>query len=161
MFVNFNDLPDHARVWIYQADRPLTDREVETISVALDAFTKTWKAHGNDLKSSYLIKYEQFIIIAVDEGFNAASGCSIDASVHIIQEIEKELNLDLMNKMIVSFKDGENINTVSMEQFKEFARLNKINDKTLVFNNMVAQKSEFESNWEIEAAKSWHARYLN
>lgn len=161
MFVDFKDLSDSSRVWIYQADRPFSNEEVKKIAEKLYVFTNNWKAHGAALKASYQIKYNQFIIIAVDEHYSGASGCSIDASVHTIQELEKELGIDLMNKMNVSFKDGENINTVSMQQFKEFAKQDKIKASTLVFNNMVTSKADFQSAWEVEARQSWHARFLN
>ncbi len=161
MFVDFNDISPSARIWIYQCDRKFSEEELLRIKTKLNAFTDNWKAHGSELRASYTIKYDQFIIIAVDEGLNSASGCSIDASVHTIQELEHELQLELMDKMKVSFKDGENINTVTMQQFKEFAKQNKINSNTLVFNNMVSSKEAFESSWEIEAGQSWHARFLN
>ena len=161
MFADFKDLPDSSRVWVYQANRELTEKEIENISKKLKEFVTTWKRHGDDLKASFLIKYNQFIVLAVDESFNNVSGCSIDASVHTIQELEKELGVDLMNKMNVSFKDGLSINTVSTQQFKEFAKQDKITSNTLVFNNMIASKGEFETVWEIEAKDSWHARLLN
>ena len=160
MFVDFKDLPDNSRIWIYQSDRSFSDLEVTLISERLYSFKNSWTAHGNLLRASYLIKYNQFIIIAVDEDQNDASGCSIDASVHTIQELEKEMGADLMNKMNISFKDGENINTVSMQQFKEFAKQDKIKVNTLVFNNMVSSKADFESHWEVEAGQSWHAQFL-
>ena len=161
MLVDFNDLPDSSRIWVYQADRSFTDIEVEQVSDKLAEFVQNWKRHGDDLKASFQIKYNQFIVLAVDENFNNVSGCSIDASVHIIQELQKDFEVDLLNKMNVSFKDGKNINTVSMKQFREFAKLDKINSNTIVFNNMVTSKVDFETAWEVEADQSWHARLLN
>ncbi|MDJ0645440.1 MAG: ABC transporter ATPase [Flavobacteriaceae bacterium] len=161
MFVDFKDLSDNSRVWIYQSGRQFTSEEIKKVSERLQEFIRGWKAHGADLKASFQIKYNQFIILAVDENHGGATGCSIDASVHTIQELEKELDVDLMNKMKVSFKDGENINTVSMQHFKEFAKQDKIKADTLVFNNMVTSKAEFESAWEVAASQSWHARFLN
>ena len=52
-------------------------------------------------------------MLAVDESFNTVSGCSIDSSVRFIQALEKELQLELMNKMNVTFKDNEHINLVN------------------------------------------------
>ncbi len=161
MLVDFRDLPDNSRVWVYQADRSFTDIEVKQISDKLTTFVQQWKRHGDDLKAAFQIKYNQFIVLAVDEDFNNVSGCSIDASVHIIQSLQEEFEVDLLNKMNVSFKDGENINTVSMKQFKEFAKLDKIKNNTVVFNNMVTSKVDFETSWEVEANQSWHARFLN
>jgi len=161
MLVEFKELPNTSRVWVYQADREFTDKEVDEITKQLTSFVSNWKRHGDDLKASFLLKYKQFIILAVDENFNDVSGCSIDASVHIIQELQQQFNIDLLNKMNVAFKDGANINTVSLKQFKEFAKIDKINNNTLVFNNMITSKADFESVWEVEASNSWHARFLN
>lgn len=161
MLVDFNTLPEASRVWVYQANRALTDIEVKQISAKLELFVTNWKRHGDDLKASFQIKYNQFIILAVDEDFNNVSGCSIDASVHIIKQLQQEFEVDLLNKMNVAFKDGDHINTVSMQQFKDFAKANKVNANTLVFNNMVDSKAALANAWEVEASKSWHARFLN
>ncbi len=160
MFVDFKLLPDTSRVWIYQAEREFTENEVEQISEKLHTFVVNWKRHGEDLKASFKIEYNQFIILAVDENYNDVSGCSIDASVYIIRELEKDFRVDLLNKMIVSFKDGTTINTVSLKDFKEYAKLDKINANTVVFNNMIQSKADFESAWEVEASESWHAKFL-
>ncbi len=160
MFVDFNSLPDTSRVWIYQADREFTQDEVEQISEKLNVFVANWKRHGDDLKTSFQIKYNQFIVLGVDENYNDVSGCSIDASVHIIKELQKEFEVDLLNKMIVSFKDGDNVNTVSLKDFKTYVKLEKINADTVVFNNMITSKGDFETAWEVEASKSWHAKFL-
>jgi len=160
MFVDFKLLPDSSRVWIYQADKEFTENEVEQISEKLYTFVSNWKRHGDALKASFKIEYNQFIILAVDENYNDVSGCSIDASVHIIKTLQNEFEVDLLNKMIVSFKDGTNVNTVSLKNFKEYAKLQKINATTVVFNNMIQSKADFESAWEVEASKSWHAKFL-
>ena len=70
------------------------------------------------------------------------------------------LNIDLLNKMKIAFKDGDNVNTVSLADFKEYARQQKIKGDTMVFNNLVQSKDELESTWETPAANSWHARFL-
>jgi hypothetical protein len=43
-----------------------------------------WAAHGTSLVSSYQLKYNRFIILAVDQDVQSATGCSIDASVEFI-----------------------------------------------------------------------------
>ena len=160
MFVDFNTLPDSSRVWVYQADRAFTAIEGKEIEEKLTPFVHHWKRHGEDLKASFLLKYNQFIVLAVDEKYNDVSGCSIDASVHIIKQLQEDLKVDLLNKMNITFKDGDNINTVSMTQFKEYAKLEKITPNTLVFNNMIVSKAELFSAWEVKASESWHAKFL-
>lgn len=160
MYVDFSLLPDTSRVWVYQADRSFTNDEVKEIKQQLIPFVQNWKRHGEDLKASFQIKYDQFIILAVDENFTNVSGCSIDASVHIIQELQEKFGIDLLNKMNVTFKDGNNVNTVSLAAFKEYAKLEKITSNTLVFNNMVTSKTDLKSSWEVKASDSWHAKFL-
>ena len=160
MYTEYNNLPDNARVWIYQSNREFTNKEIEIISSKAIDFINSWTRHGDDLKGSFTIKYNQFLIIAVDESFNSVSGCSIDASVHFVQQLEKELQLDLLDKMNISFKSGNHINLVKLTDFQSFAKDKKITEDTIVFNNMVATKKDVENNWEIPAKESWHKRFL-
>jgi len=160
MFVVYKNLPSNSRVWVYQSEREFTQEEIDFISKNAIQFIENWTKHGSDLQGSFTIKYNQFLVLAVDEGFNNVSGCSIDASVHFVQELEKSLEVDLMNKMNISFKDGDNINIVKMNLFKEFAKENKVNTDTVVFNNMITTKDDFENKWEVPASQSWHKRFL-
>lgn len=160
MFVDYEDLPNDSRVWVYQSDREFSPAEVDYISSQAIEFINQWTKHGTDLKGSFTIKYNQFLILAVDQGFNNVSGCSIDASVHFVQALENKLNVDMMDKMNISFKVGEHINVVKMNVFRQFAKEQKIKADTLVFNNMIATKQELEEKWEVPAEQSWHKRFL-
>ena len=160
MFVKFENLPMHSRVWIYQSDRKFTTQEEEFISEKAILFIDQWTKHGADLQGSFVIKYNQFLVLAVDEGFNNVSGCSIDSSVRFVQEIEKLLRVDMMNKMNISYREGESINSVKMTIFKEYVKTRKITSKTIVFNNMVSTKQDLITLWEVPLIKSWHKRFL-
>ncbi|MEX1383981.1 ABC transporter ATPase [Lutibacter sp.] len=160
MFIKFDDLDKNARVWIYQSSRAFSNNEVEIIKGKTTNFIENWLRHGDHLKASFCIKYNQFVILAVDENFNEVSGCSIDASVNLIKSLEKDFSVDLTNKLNISFKDNSNINVVSMADFQKYAKQQKITANTIVFNNMVTSKGEFENNWEVTADKSWHKRFL-
>lgn len=160
MLVKFEDLDDAARVWVYQSSREFSNEEVQEISLKIETFISNWKRHGDDLKASYTIKYNQFIVISVDENYNEVSGCSIDASMNLMKQLEKEFSADLTNKLNISFKDNSNINIVPMADFQKYAKQEKITSKTVVFNNMVTTKFDFENNWEVTADKSWHKRFL-
>jgi hypothetical protein len=160
MFTEYKNLPNNSRVWIYQSDREFTIIEIEFIASKAAEFINSWTRHGDNLKGSFTIKYNQFLVLAVDENFNNVSGCSIDSSVRFIQKLESELQLDLMDKMNISFKEGEDINLVKLNDFKRFAKEKKVTQETIVFNNMVNTKEDFENNWEIPARQSWHKRFF-
>jgi len=160
MYIEYKNLPQNSRVWIYQSDRKFTAKEIEFISVRAKDFINQWTRHGDDLKGSFTFKYNQFLVLAVDESFNTVSGCSIDSSVRFVQALEKELQLELMNKMNVTFKDNEHINLVKLADFQRYAKEQKVTLETIVFNNMVATKEDFENKWEVPARESWHKRFL-
>lgn len=160
MLVDFNELNNQSRVWIYQSNREFNETELVAVKTEIENFLAGWKRHGEDLKASYKIVYNQFIVLAVDENYNEVSGCSIDASVNKIKQLESILGVDLTNRMHVSFKINDAINVVSLADFQKFAKEQKIKPNTLVFNNLVTTKEEFTVNWEIPAEKSWHSRFL-
>lgn len=160
MFVPFETLPDTSRVWIYQANRPFSEQEIQEISQKLQIFVNQWTAHGADLKASFDIKYNRFITLALDQKMNMATGCSIDASVQFIQQLEKEYQVDLLDKMNVSYKQGEFIAYKTLTDFRKMAKEKAVSPKTIVFNNLVNNKAEYLSEWEVPASESWHNRFL-
>ncbi len=160
MLFEFKDLADNSKVWIYQSNREFTANEVDEVCILIEKFVGNWKRHGDDLKASYQIKYNQFIVLAVDESYNNISGCSIDASANLFKQIEDKYNVELFNKLNTAFKDGDNINIVSLSEFQKYVSEQKINIKTIVFNNMVQTKKELETKWEVAAEESWHSRYF-
>ena len=160
MLVDFNTLPDDSRIWIYQANRTLTEDEVSEIETKLSKFIQEWTVHGAYLNAGFEIKYKRFIVIALDQERNAATGCSIDASVHFIMQLEKDYDIDLMDKMNVSFKQGEYITYKSLIDFKKLAKNKGVSANTIVFNNLVVNKGEYEDHWEVPAIESWHSRFF-
>ena len=160
MIVDFNTLPEESRVWIYQANRSFTEIEIEELKSKLEVFLENWTAHGGELQAGYNILYKRFIVIGLNQQSNKATGCSIDASVHFIQHLEKEYNVDLLDKMNVSYKQGEFIAYKTLTDFRKMAKDRAVSKNTIVFNNLVATKAEFDENWEVSASESWHSRFL-
>lgn len=160
MFIPFNELPDTSRVWIYQANRSFSESEITEISSRLQQFLGSWTAHGANLNASFEIRYKRFIIIALDQKVNAATGCSIDASVNFIQQLEKDYNVDLLDKMNVSYKQGEHIAYKNLIDFRKMAKEKAVSPNTIVFNNLVNTKAEYLDEWEVPASESWHNRFL-
>ncbi|QLG46673.1 ABC transporter ATPase [Costertonia aggregata] len=160
MLVDFNDLPETSRIWIYQANRSFTKDELQEVSAALDDFLTHWTAHGSNLKAGYEIRYNRFIVLGLDQSMASASGCSIDASVHFIQSLEKKYAIDLLDKMNVSYKQGEYIAYKPLSDFKKMAKQKAVSSNTIVFNNLVTNKLEYLEHWEVPASESWHARFM-
>ena len=160
MIVEFNTLPETSRVWIYQANRTFTEDELSEIKTKLIGFLGRWSTHGKDLEASFELKYKRFIVIALNQEKNEASGCSIDDSVAFIQQLEKDYNVDLLDKMNVSYKQGEFIAYKTLKDFRQMAKDKAVSKNTIVFNNLVANIAEYKENWEVQASESWHSRFL-
>lgn len=160
MLVNFKDLSGESKIWIYQSNRSFSDEEISQVSKDIETFLEAWSAHGKQLKTSYLFKYKRFIVIGADETESSASGCSIDSMVHFIQGLEKEHDVDLLDKMNVSYKHGEYVAFKPLLDFKKMVKQKAVNANTIVFNNLVSTKQEFLDFWEVPLKESWHSRFL-
>ena len=133
---------------------------MEELHTFMKGFITQWTAHGKSLRAAYEIPYKRFIIIGLDQSQSSASGCSIDASVHFIQELEKKYGVDLLDKMNVTFKQGEYVAYKPLADFKRMAKDKAISKNTVVFNNLVNNKQEYEESWEVPASESWHSRFF-
>lgn len=160
MLTEFNALPDDSRIWIYQCNRTFTDTEVEELRIRISAFLEDWTAHGSQLQAGFKMPYNRFIIIGLDQTQSSASGCSIDASVHFIQSLEKTYDVDLLDRMNVSFKQGKFIAYKDLKDFKKMVKNKSVSAQTIVFNNLINNKAEFEEYWEVPMEESWHSRFL-
>ena len=160
MYIPFENLPPESKIWIYQSNRKFTDDEFSEIKTSVENFVQNWAAHGTSLEASYLLKYNRFIIFAVNQETQVATGCSIDKSVQFIQELEQKYNVDLLDKMNVTFKNGEFVAHKTLIEFKKMAKDKAVTGSTIVFNNLVNNIEEFNDAWEVPAEDSWHSRFF-
>lgn len=160
MYTPFDTLPEESKIWIYQSNRKFSDDEMTEIETDLKVFVENWAAHGTSLTASYLLKYNRFIILAVNQEEQMATGCSIDASVVFIQSLEQKYKVDLLDKMNVTFKVGEHVAHKTLLDFKKMAKDKAVTGETIVFNNLVNNIAEFNESWETPAADSWHSRFF-
>ena len=160
MLVEFKELPNTARIWIYQCNRSFSPTELGEIHQLMQVFLTQWTAHGAELKAGYEIPYNRFIVLGLDQSLNSASGCSIDASVHFIQQLEEKYKVDLLDKMNVSYKQGEFVSYKPLKDFKKMAKERAVSKNTVVFNNLVTTKQEYLEHWEVPASESWHAKIM-
>ena len=160
MIVPFDELPEESRIWIYQSNRVFTVEELDFIKVNANDFLNNWTAHGAELQVAIDIPYDRFLVIALNESLQSASGCSIDSSVRFIQNLEKKLGVILLDKMNVTYRIRNKIEYISLKDFRKMAKKKLLNSDVIVFNNLVINKKEYNSLWEVPAISSWHARYF-
>src|SRR3954466_6970271 len=113
------EFSQHSRVWIYQADKKLTGEVVQQIQQELDKFTTGWTAHNNQLKAKGEVRYNRFLILIVDESQAGASGCSIDKSVHFMQQIEQAFGINLFDRFNLAYRDADKVLSLPRQAFEE------------------------------------------
>ncbi len=160
MFIPFDTLPSNARLWIYQSDRSLNTDEEKILSSELEQFCEQWKAHGQDLKTSFAIEHHHFVILAVDENYNDASGCSIDGSVRIFKSLQEKTGISFLDRSRVAFRLENEIKTFALPELKNLFSSGRLTASTQTFNNLVATKSDFDKGWLTPVEKSWLVKYL-
>ncbi len=157
--IAFDTLPDTARLWIFAADRRLSDHERELLLDATDGFLSEWAAHGVPLHAGRELRLDRFLIIGVDEQAAGVSGCSIDALVRGLKGLEEELSVKLIDNAPVLYRDGDSIRRVSRARFQELVAEGSVALETPVFNNTLARVGDLRAGrWEVPASESWHAR---
>lgn len=165
MYVDFDKLPDNARVWVYQANRPLTDADVMFIQQALHPALSQWAAHGQPLLASAQVIENRFVVLGVDEGYNLPSGCSIDSSVRTLQEISHQLgdrteSVDFFDRSAAIQAVDGSVRTIPLPMVKAAVQDGVLTPETTVFNTLVKTKAEFLADWHVRAADSWLRRYF-
>ena len=160
MYIPFHQLPPHARVWIYQASRPLTNAEVEELNPVLTQFVTEWTSHGQKLLASAQIFHNQFLIIANDEDINSPSGCSIDASVHFVKQLEERLGVSFFDRTQLAFLSNDEIKVVPLKAVKEEVQAGNITPNTLYFDNTASTAKQIKESWPKPAQQSWLSRYF-
>lgn len=149
-----------SRVWIYQSNQLFSKEQLPEINAKLEQFVNNWVAHSRQLRAFGKVFHQRFIVLMVDESSAGASGCSIDASVHFIQKLETAYNVNMFDRLLFSYKENGVIKTAHREQFTELYQGGYINDKTLVFDNLVKTKEDFDTAWIKPLGNSWHKRMV-
>lgn len=155
MYVPYNKISSNARVWIYQSDRIFSSAEKTDLKSQLIELCNNWNTHGTALHCSFQI-HDWFICLFVDENKLSASGCSIDSSVAVIKAIANKYNIDFFNRMNIAFLDGESTKVLPIAEFKKI-----LTPQTIVYDNLVSTKIEYESKWKVPLSESWLARFAD
>ena len=149
------NLSQNSKIWIFQSTRNFNSDEITEIESTLDAFMQEWNAHRAKLTAAYAIPYDRFIVLAVDENIEPASGCSIDSMTRIIKALEEKYKFGLLNRMLVSYKIDDEIITLPLNEFKQKVKNNEIPEHASVFHNGITKLNEFEEGWELPLEESW------
>lgn len=151
----FDELTAEGRVWIYTSNRVLNDEEQKDIHSKLNDFLGQWAAHGKSLQADFKIFYNQVMVLAVNENFEEATGCSIDSSVQIFRELDTTYNIDLFNRLNLAFVIEEQIRIVQLAELNTAYQAGLIKADSILLDNSLYQLSKFRASWKVPLNQSW------
>lgn len=149
------------RVLIYPASRPFTAKESKAIAEKLYDFLGTWAAHGKALSASFKVERNQFIIIAIDEEKEMASGCSIDALNGVMRELDAEFSLGLFDRMKASFVENGEVKTMKLQDFRTALKNGELPKDIEVFDFSKSTYVSFLSDFLLPLKRSWAVGYVD
>ena len=144
-----------SRVWIYAANRTLTEQESNLATERMKAFVSSWTAHGAPVQGIGIVLLNRFLVLVADETLTHVSGCSTDSSVRMMQALQEELSIDLFNRTLLSFYHNNQVFSLPIAELSTAIAEGKINGDTLFFDHVVGTRQAFESGWLQPARKSW------
>ena len=155
------DFSDNARVWIYQSNRPFSEKEENEISEQLYQFAVQWNSHGEPVKGWAKLLFKQFIVIMADETEVMVGGCSTDSSVRVVKSIERQYSVNLFDRMTLTFLVKDKAEMLPFNQVQYAVDKAFINKDTLFFNNIAGTKKELLNGWLVPLGESWLAARLS
>ena len=152
--------PD-SKIWIYQADRNLSEAEVNRLEHELAGFCSSWTAHNHQLKAHYSIQYQRFIVLMVDETHTDASGCSIDKSVAFLKMVSDQFQISLFDRMYMAYLKNNTVHTLHLSEVETALNNGHIDGNTLFFNTTLQRLAELENNFLVPLQTHWLYKRLS
>ncbi len=150
MLTNYQNLSENAKVYLYPSSRKFYPNELEELDVKVKEFTSKW----TKFSTSYKIEYQRFLLFFLEEDAVITTKI-MDELAEFIFQLEKDYNITLLDKVNVCFKQGEYVQYQEMKRFRELIKKKSVSKKTIVFNNFIQTKYEFENEWEVPITNSW------
>jgi len=155
MRVTSEDLSLESKIIIYPGSRKFFANEMPILREKLDSFCDGFE--GVNLCCE--IEYDRFLIFMISEE-TALDLDNQNLLVAFILELEKTFEISLLDKVNVCFKQGPYVQLKEISDFKLLIKNKGVSKKTIVFDNMINTKFEYEDSWEAPAGESWLSHFF-
>lgn len=145
-----------SRIWIYTLDRSCTADEKIRLEKELASFMTSWTSHNRQLIGYGGLIADRIIILAVDESKTNASGCSIDKSVHFLNDLGLKFGFDPFNRWIFGVLNEQGqITFYSRDSLKKAFEAGQVNEQTWCLDNLVDHQDQLVRQWVKPFGQSW------
>jgi hypothetical protein len=154
--IDISQLPDESRIWIFGISPALDERKSSRLLSVVDSFLDDWSAHQQPIVSGRQIVHGMFLIIGVDQR-SETSGCSIDRMFGLLRQLERELDVAILDPNRIFCRDASgSVTSISRRTFTERGR-----EDTVVFDILAERIGKIRGGqWEGPARNSWHKALL-
>lgn len=159
MFETIDSFNGNDSVQIFPSSRKLYPQEIEPLKEKIEGF-KIQISKEFDGKVETLLIYERFLIFVFHFEDKAQMNVTYNSLNAFISNIEQELNITLMDRMNVSFKQGQYVQYKDLKAFKKLIKSKSVNAQTIVFDNLVTTVDDLKSYWELPISETWYSRFL-
>jgi hypothetical protein len=152
-------LPDDARLWVFTANRTLSDGEEARLRDLLDPFIAQWTSHGRSVPGGAVVYERRFALVGAHlQG--GVSGCGIDSLVHAVEAAGAEIGVEWVDGLNVVFRDADGaIRVLPRPAFRQLARDGAVTAATRVFDTTVGTVGALRRDGlERPAGSTWHGR---
>lgn len=160
MIVPFDSLPENARIWIFPSSRLMEKGEQDALLESAFAFLQEWTAHNNSLYASAKVEDDMFLVVAVDESFSGASGCSIDKLHRFIKDAENRFENRLLERLNVVFP-GNPVSMVHFSKIQDMIKAGELDAERLVYDTTISDLGQFRRHFRAPLRETWLNRFLN
>ena len=162
MLTSFEHLPDSADCWLYAADRLLAEDEVTLLESLFSRFERDWSSHGRRVQGACRVIENRIVVVAAHIEQGDISGCGIDKSLHLLQEVAESRSFNWASALNIVFEGRDNlIHIVPRSGFKELAADMKIGMDTRVVDLSIRNLGALREHGVLRpVAQSWHARLM-
>ena len=160
--MTFQDLPDHARLWVHTADRNLTADEQQALLEALGQFLGGWSAHGAALTAAGEVFYDRVLAVGLDEHRAGATGCSIDSLVGFVRAQGAQSGVNWFDRHQVLWRQSGDAmwHSTRTSEFWALRKAGVVHGATEVVDPLVQTVGEARSDRGILVSsfdESWHS----
>ena len=158
--IPFERLPDDSRLWVFGAERGLSEPERTALLAEVDRFLDDWRAHGTPLTAARELRDDRFLLVAVDQASVPPSGCSIDALVNVLKGLEGRLHVGLVEHAAVHYRDRAGaLRRVDRAGFKRLVEAGEVDGDTPVIDTTLTRLAALRAG-ELErpARATWHGK---
>ena len=138
----FQNLHPQSKIWIYIYKEKIDGITQNNISSLFNDFHKDWKSHGKRVNGQLKFIKENLLIVGADYFPNGMCGRAVDAQVRFINKVNKEFNLDLLNRTNIAFIKEGSIVVHNYNNLEALIKEGLVNKSTVYCNNFSTINSD-------------------